>query len=148
MKLFVMTDEGANARPVEVQDIMEYMALRIPGHQDHQRVHLEGTAPVPFENIRWLPDHPDRRRPTAPWGSIFWNIWNCLYLEEQRRLVALIREENFTSDEILKYCMRGCRVYYEKICIPQNMGRRFIFHEAMYADQQYTTPSANTPPLP
>ena len=116
-----------------------YYIIGIIKHRLHQDEHLNGTAQTPYENIPNLPGYPDR----TAWGAIWWNIWNCLMPWEQHSMIALIRRENSTSDEIQRFCMKACRMYYEHVCARENMGRRFIFHEDLYGDRQYRMPSEN-----
>ena len=138
---YVMTDEGPNATPVTKENVLYYMEAIIK-HRLWQDEHLNGTPRTPFENIPNLPGYP----PYTTWGAIYWQIWNCLMPWDQRTLIDLIRQDNSTSDVIQKLCMQACRMYYEHAASRENPSRRFIFHEDLYNDRRYRTPSANTLP--
>lgn len=143
--LYVMTEDGHNGRAVTFNDVLEYIK-RIVGIRVHDAEHLHGTAPIhQYADIRNLPDSPNR----GVWSPVWWRIWNLMEFWEQQRITALIREENFTSEEMVNICMKACRLYYENDCAVENRGRRFTFHANLYADSQYRMPSGNTtPPLP
>ena len=142
-QLYVMTDEGPNAREVTFVNVLYYI-IGIIKHRLHQDEHLNGTAQTPYENIPNLPGYP----PHTTWPAIYYKIWDCLLPWEQQQMIDLIRQDNSTSDEIQKLCMQACRMYYEHGARRENPSRRFIFHEDLYNDRRYRTPSANTPPLP
>lgn len=142
--LYVMTDEGPNATQVTKENVRYYIIaiIKLRLHQDE---HVNGTRQTPYDNIPNLPGYP----PHTTWPAIYYKIWDCLMPWEQQSMLALIRQDNSTSDEIQRLCMKACRMYYEQTASRENPSRRFIFHQDLYADRQYRMPSENTtPPLP
>ena len=144
--VWVMTSSGPNSRPMQFSDVQERLDA-IARYLSFVRNLRLGTEQLTMRQIMARDDLPEYPDIEEEGGEIrkgpYWDIWNCLSETEKLHVMALVAAERFTDECKKRFYMLACRVYEERICGTEGVGRRFIFHNDIRLHWEYTQPQEN-----